>query len=87
MIRKLSPSALLNVDVSTKTMRAVEWALTLAAIAYAAYDPQWYWIAFAVLALILTIVNPTSRIQKSIKGRFVKPARTMPFVKPTDASE
>lgn len=76
MIRKLGPSRLLTLDVNTKSMRALEWGLTAASVAYAIYDPEWYWIAFAVMAAIMTAINPTSRIQSAIRSRFVKPAKS-----------
>lgn len=81
MIRKLSPSSLLSVDFSTKRMRALEWALVAAAILYAIWDPHWIWITFAALALVLTAINPTAKLQKSMRSRFVKPPRT-PVAKP-----
>ena len=76
MIRKLGPSRLLTIDVNTKSMRVLEWGLTIASVAYAIYDPQWYWIAFAVVATVMTAINPTSRIQSAVRSRFVKPAKS-----------
>lgn len=72
MIRKFAPTGILSFDFNTKAMRALEWALTIASVAYAAYDPEWYWIAFASAAVILTAINPTHRIQTALRSRFIK---------------
>lgn len=75
MIRKFAPTGLLSFDFNSKSMRALEWALTAASVAYAAYDPEWYWIAFAAAAVLLTAINPTHRIQAALRSRFIKPSK------------